>query len=59
MAQKLALLELGAFRHAHGLTDHDPGARYDFGSPPERSDLRNFGNCKTMLEAIPDFSPLP
>ncbi len=59
MAQKLASLELGAFRHVHGLTDHDPGARYDFGNPPERTDLQNFGDRKAMLEAIPDFSPLP
>lgn len=59
MAQKLASLELDAFRHVHGLTDHDPGARYDFGNPPERTDLQNFGDRKAMLEAIPDFSPCP
>ncbi len=59
MAQKLASLELGAFRHVHGLTDHDPGAHYDFGNPPERTDLQNFGDRKAMLEDIPDFSPLP
>ncbi|MDR6145879.1 integrase [Sphingomonas sp. SORGH_AS870] len=59
IAQKLASLEFGAFQHAYGLTDHDPGSRYDFGSPPERPDLQNFGDRKTMLEAVPDFSPLP
>ncbi|MBD8678919.1 hypothetical protein IFT55_10715 [Sphingomonas sp. CFBP 13720] len=59
MAQKLASLELGAFRHVHGLTDHDPAARYDFGNPPERTDLQNFGDRKAMLGAISDFSPLP
>jgi integrase len=59
MAQKLAALELGAFRYAHNLVDHDPGARYDFGSPPDRNALQNFGDRKAMLEAIPDFSPLP
>ncbi len=59
MAQNLASLELGAFRHAHGLTDHDPGARYGFGNPPERTDLQNFGDRKAMLEAIPDISPQP
>jgi len=59
IAQKLASLELGAFRHAHGLTDHDPGARYDFGTPPTTDDLRDHGDRKAMLEAIPDFSQLP
>lgn len=59
IAQKLASLELGAFRHAHGLTDHDPGARYNFGTPPTTDDLRDHGDRKAMLEAVPDFSPLP
>ncbi|MBB5712292.1 site-specific integrase [Sphingomonas xinjiangensis] len=59
IAQKLASLEFGAFTHAHGLTDHDPGARYDFGTPPTLDDLRDHGDRKAMLEAIPDFKPLP
>ena len=59
IAQKLASLELGAFRHAHGLTDHEPGARYDFGTPPTAEDLRDHGDRKAMLEVVPDFSPLP
>jgi integrase len=59
IAQKLASLELGAFKHAHGLTDYDPGARYNFGAPPTADDLRDHGDRKAMLETIPDFSPLP
>ncbi|RYD21765.1 MAG: hypothetical protein EOP69_00815, partial [Spirochaetia bacterium] len=59
IAQKLASLEFGAFRHAHGLTDYDPGARYNFGTPPTADDLRDHGDRKAMLEAVPDFSPLP
>ncbi|MBB3910912.1 DUF6538 domain-containing protein [Sphingomonas desiccabilis] len=59
IAQKLALLELGAFTYAHGLTDHDPGGRYDFGTPSTPDDLRDHGDRKAMLEAIPDFRPLP
>jgi integrase len=59
IAQKLASLELGAFRHAHGLTDYDPGARYNFGTPPTADDLRDHGDRKAMLEAVSDFSPLP
>jgi hypothetical protein len=59
MAQKLASLESGAFRHAHGLSANEPGARYDFGAPPSADDLRDNADRKAMLEAIPDFSPLP
>ncbi len=56
MAQKLASLESGAFRHAHGLSINEPGARYDFGAPPSASDLRDHADRKVMLEAIPDFT---
>lgn len=59
IAQKLALLKLDAFRYAHGLTDHGPSSRYDFGSPQEGSDLRTLGDRRTMLEAAPDFNPRP
>ena len=59
MAQKLASLDFGAFKHAHGLTEYNPGARYNFGTPPSADDLRDHGDRKAMLEAVPDFSPLP
>jgi hypothetical protein len=59
MAQKRTALEMDAFWHAHNLVDHDPGARYDFGSPPDRNKLQNVGDRKTVPEAITDFSPLP
>lgn len=58
-AQKLAALELGAFEYANGLTDHAPGARYDFGAPPGLDDLRDHASRTVMLNAVPDFMPLP
>ncbi|MGE7204074.1 hypothetical protein ACQKJZ_00170 [Sphingomonas sp. NPDC019816] len=54
--QKLASLEFDAFRHVHGLTNYAPLSCYDFGSPPERSDLQIFRDRKTKLEAVPDSS---
>jgi hypothetical protein len=59
IAQKLASLERGAFTHAHGLSDHDPGARYDFGIPPTLEDLRDHGDRKVMLEAVSELRLLP
>nr|WP_242117381.1 site-specific integrase [Sphingomonas sp. JXJ CY 53] len=59
VAQKLATLELGAFEHANGLIDHAPGARYDFGVPPGLDDLRDHASRTAMLNAVPDFMPLP
>lgn len=59
VAQKLAALELGAFEYANGLTDHAPGARYDFGVPPGLDDLRDHASRTAMLNAVPDFMPLP
>ncbi len=59
VAQKLAALELGAFEFANGLTDHAPGARYDFGVPPGLDDLRDHASRTAMLNAVPDFMPLP
>ncbi|WP_294239569.1 hypothetical protein [uncultured Sphingomonas sp.] len=58
-AQKLAALELGAFEYANGLTEHAPGARYDFGVPPGLDDLRDHASRTAMLNAVPDFMPLP
>ena len=43
VVQKLAAIEAGAFRYVHSLTDHDPDMRYEFGRPPDRNALRNFG----------------
>jgi integrase len=59
VAQKLAALELGAFEYANGLTDHSPGARYDFGVPPGLDDFRDYASRASMLNAVPDFMPLP
>lgn len=59
VAQKLATLELGAFEHTNGLIDHAPGARYDFGVPPGLDDLRDHASRTAMLNAVPDFMPLP
>ncbi|MCT8002794.1 site-specific integrase [Sphingomonas sanguinis] len=59
VAQKLAALELGAFEYANGLTDHAPGARYDFGVPPDLDNLRDHASRTAMLNAVPDFIPLP
>ncbi len=59
MAQKLAAIELGAFEYANGLTDHAPGGRYDFGVPPGLDDLRDHISRTAMLNAVPDFMPLP
>ncbi len=58
-AQKRAALELDAFWYAHNLVDHDPGARYHFGSPPDRNKLQNVGDRKTVPEAIPGSAPCP
>lgn len=59
VAQKLAALELRGFEYANGLTDYAPGARYDFGVPPGLDDLRDHANRTAMLNAVPDFMPLP
>ncbi|SEJ53548.1 hypothetical protein SAMN05518849_10857 [Sphingobium sp. AP50] len=59
IARKLASLESEAFSNAHGLMRNAPGARYDFGTPPALTDLKDHLSRQQMLESVPDLESLP